>query len=397
MEAELEDSSDDEPRRDNQLVVILAAVVAASEIVFPPSLTPHPHFAPNEPGGLDLEWLLSGNCHEKRFREAFRMNHATFLRLVEVLRPHMRRLERKISIEYRIAIVLHYFAHPDSQRGEEEELHHSGSTFSDTLHEVVEAIVAELRRVGWASPASPDATVSSPKFRFFEGCLGALDCLHVKMARAPLGGAAAWRNRHDVLSQNVFISVSFEMLVTFCLAGMEGSSDDGTVKEFAEQSGFRVPPGCFYLGDAGFGLTRGCLTPYRGVRYHLKEWETAERRPQNREELFNLRHAQLRSLVERLIGMNRWKWAIIRNPLPFRDIEFQKKIIVSVLFLWNFILANESLSEEDNYDHEEGVPDIEHLENNNFRDGDAEEWRDGLAQSMWDDYQIYLHHHARRH
>ncbi len=46
-------------------------------------------------------------------------------------------------------------------------------------------------------------------------------------------------------------------------------------------------------------LQRYCLTPYRGVRYHLKEWGRANERPQNKEELFNLRHSSRRNVIER--------------------------------------------------------------------------------------------------
>lgn len=52
--------------------------------------------------------------------------------------------------------------------------------------------------------------------------------------------------------------------------------------------GFPLIEGKYYLGDAGYGSSRICLTPYRAVRYHLKEWERGNCRPQNKEEMFNL-------------------------------------------------------------------------------------------------------------
>ena len=47
----------------------------------------------------------------------------------------------------------------------------------------------------------------------------------------------------------------------------------------------------YYLGDAGYGIRNGIITPYRGVRYHLKEF--SDHRPENAKELFNLRHSSL--------------------------------------------------------------------------------------------------------
>ncbi|XLR61235.1 hypothetical protein S83_011907, partial [Arachis hypogaea] len=55
----------------------------------------------------------------------------------------------------------------------------------------------------------------------------------------------------------------------------------------------RILEGKFYLGNAGFMLKPGILIPYRGVRYHLKEYSLRE--PQNPKELFNHRHSSLRN------------------------------------------------------------------------------------------------------
>lgn len=39
---------------------------------------------------------------------------------------------------------------------------------------------------------------------------------------------------------------------------------------------FKIPKGKYYLADAGYGIQTGILPPYRGVRYHLKEWVAAK-------------------------------------------------------------------------------------------------------------------------
>ena len=67
--------------------------------------------------------------------------------------------------------------------------------------------------------------------------------------------------------------------------------------------------GKYYLVDCGYGAKPGFLPPFRGVRYHLKEWGN-DNRPENEKELFNLRHSQLRVTVERAFGSlkNRFKF-----------------------------------------------------------------------------------------
>ena len=49
---------------------------------------------------------------------------------------------------------------------------------------------------------------------------------------------------------------------------------------------FCIYVGKYYLGDAVYGNKNGILSPYRSVRYHLKEF--SDRPPENEQELFNL-------------------------------------------------------------------------------------------------------------
>jgi hypothetical protein len=58
----------------------------------------------------------------------------------------------------------------------------------------------------------------------------------------------------------------------YFLCGWEGSASDSAIFAKAQRLDFSIPPGCFYLGDAGFPLCNTVLVPYRGVRYHLREW-----------------------------------------------------------------------------------------------------------------------------
>ena len=90
---------------------------------------------------------------------------------------------------------------------------------------------------------------------------------------------APWRNRKGWLSQNVLAVVDFEMRFVYVLAGWEGSAHDVRVLDSAlEASSNALIPlqGKYYLGDAGYSNRRYLLTPFRGVRYHLKEFQAAD-------------------------------------------------------------------------------------------------------------------------
>ena len=68
------------------------------------------------------------------------------------------------------------------------------------------------------------------------------------------------------------------MRFTYVLAGWEGSAADGRVWEDARRSDLRIPEGRYYLADAGFPSCDALMVPYRGVRYHLKEWALGNQR-----------------------------------------------------------------------------------------------------------------------
>ena len=104
----------------------------------------------------------------------------------------------------------------------------------------------------------------------------------------------------------------FDLKITFVSSGWEGSATDSRVLRSAMSKGFEVPPGKFYLVDGGYANTSSFLAPYRGVRYHLKEFGPGHRRPQNSKELFNHRHALLRNHVERTLGVLKKRFPILK-------------------------------------------------------------------------------------
>ncbi|KAE9264197.1 hypothetical protein PR003_g32882 [Phytophthora rubi] len=53
------------------------------------------------------------------------------------------------------------------------------------------------------------------------------------------------------------------------------------------------------------------LVPYRGACYHLKELGRSSQKPQNKEELFNLRHSSLENVIERGYGVIKAKFPIL--------------------------------------------------------------------------------------
>lgn len=126
-------------------------------------------------------------------------------------------------------------------------------------------------------------------FPYFDNCLGALDGTHIPI-HVPLKEQPRYRNQKGTLSQNVLAVCNFDMSFVYILPGWEGSAHDGRVLSDAQNCHeFDTLKGKYWLGDAGYGNSEYIMSPYRGVRYHLKEQRQAYLKPNTAKELFNLR------------------------------------------------------------------------------------------------------------
>jgi hypothetical protein len=94
----------------------------------------------------------------------------------------------------------------------------------------------------------------------------------------PDDALARYRDRKGGITQNVLAVCTFDMRFSYILSGWEGSASDGAVFADARRNDLVVTPGTYLLADAGFPACDALLVPYRGVRYHLKEWGRAPQR-----------------------------------------------------------------------------------------------------------------------
>ena len=95
--------------------------------------------------------------------------------------------------------------------------------------------------------------------------------------------------------------------------------------------------GKYYLCDLGYANTDSFLTPYRGERYHLQEYQGLGNAPyRSVKDKFNHRHAQLRNAVERAFGVLKNRFQTLRegNLYPFRT---QLMIVLACCVVHNFI------------------------------------------------------------
>ena len=118
----------------------------------------------------------------------------------------------------------------------------------------------------------PQSLQHSWKFwPFFEKCLRAMDGFHIAASPSAKDRANA-HNWKGPLFQNILAICSFFMQFFYPLTEWEGSVNDSFLYSDTCVNDLCVSMGYYYLGDAGFPLCGGILTPYHGKYYHLAEW-----------------------------------------------------------------------------------------------------------------------------
>ena len=234
---------------------------------------------------------------------------------------------------------------------------------------------------------------------------------------------ASYRNRKGVISQNVLAACNFDLEFIYVLSGWEGSAHDSKVLQDAltrrtnrlqvpEGNRLQVPEGdlsydnlflivCFhvsgkyYLADCGFPNRRNFLAPLRSTRYHLQDFRGEGRDPTNQNELFNLRHASLRNVIERIFGIFKSRFLIFKSAPPF-SFKTQAEIVLACAALHNF-LRQKCRSDEFSSD-EEDETDVDNANQNSEENGGEENfetqeqereharhWRATIAADMWRD------------
>jgi len=131
------------------------------------------------------------------------------------------------------------------------------------------------------------------------------------------------------------------------------------------------------------------LTPYRGARYHLKEY--SRRSPQNARELFNHQHSSLRNVIERTFGVLKKRFPIIGSGTePHYSLDTMTDIVLACCILHNFLrVVDNDQSYLDEVDRElmeqEGEPAVSQLRDDDYRLGS--EIRDRISNEMWRNYE----------
>ncbi|XP_059627698.1 uncharacterized protein LOC132270539 [Cornus florida] len=328
------------------------------------------------------------------------MGSEAFQNLCEILkRDASLKATKTASVEEQVAKFLHILSHNVRNRTIQFFFRRSGKTTSRHFHSVLRSIISleeKFLRQPDDLEVPPEILSNSGFYPYFKNCVGTIDGTHVRV-RVPTEDAPRYRGRTNFPTTNVLAACSFDLRFTYVLPGWEGTVSDSRVikSAFERKDKLRISKGKYYLVDGGYMLRGVLITPYRGVRYHLKEF--ASRRPENPRELFNLRHASLRNAIERAFGVLKKRFPIIGSTIePTYSIETQTEIILACCILHNYLMGVDLDERHIDEVDRELLNQVEVQVENEDEDTDddrtprdiaeGEHIRDTIAMNMWNYY-----------
>ncbi|XP_041992244.1 protein ALP1-like isoform X1 [Salvia splendens] len=318
------------------------------------------------------------------------MDRNAFGRLCRLFRElRVLRDRRFVCIEEQVAIFLGVLAHHKKNRIVRFDFLRSGDTVSRYVHEVMETVL-KMHSMFVVKPEPIKEGCVDWRWKHFKGCLGALDGTYINV-QVRNEHKPKFRNRKGQITTNTLAACDRYMRFTYVLPGWEGSAGDARILRDAVNRpyGLKVPIGNYYLCDNGYANSEGFLTPYRGVRYHLKEWGPDADKPQNAIELFNMRHTKARNVIERAFAVLKMRWGILRSA-SYYPIKVQIRLIFCCFLLHNYVRSAMSVDPLDALIDGEPEAGGNEGDNSNIEYVDVVEatsgwnmYRDDLANIMW--------------
>ncbi|KAG5010085.1 hypothetical protein JHK87_018600 [Glycine soja] len=282
------------------------------------------------------------------FRQVYRMYPDVFRKLCTIIREKTPLEDtRFICVEEMLASFLQIVGQNTRYCVIRNTFGRSQFATSENFHKILKALnsLAPDLMVRPGSTVPAKIRESTRFYPYFKDCIGAIDGTHIP-ASVKGRDVSSYRDRHGNISQNVLAACNFDLEFMYVLSGWEGSAHDSKVLSdaLARKNGLKVPQGKYYLVDCGFPNRRKFLAPYRGVRYHLQDFAGHGNDPENEKELFNLRHASLRNVIERIFGIFKSRFTIFKSAPPFL-FKTQAELVLACATLHNF-LRKECRSDE---------------------------------------------------
>ncbi|KAA0066185.1 retrotransposon protein [Cucumis melo var. makuwa] len=177
-------------------------------------------------------------------------------------------LTEVVNVEEMVAMFFHVLAHYMKNHIIHQEFVRSGETVSRHFNLILLALLG-LHDELIKKPVPVTNNCTDQRWKCFENCLGTLDGMYIKVN----------------MPQQIALRYAAESQVL----------RDALVRKTDSK------------------YQRGFLAPYRGQRYHLKEWRDAGNVLTTTKEYFNMKHSSARNVIECAFGALKGHWAILHG------------------------------------------------------------------------------------
>ncbi|KAH6766322.1 hypothetical protein C2S52_017305 [Perilla frutescens var. hirtella] len=129
---------------------------------------------------------------------------------------------KNMLVDEQVALTLHILAHHQKQRTINNNFERSGETISRNFRRVINSIISIQGELLKKPEPIPDGCTDE-RWKWFKGCLGALDGTHIKVL-VPKEDKPRYRTRKGEIATNVLGVCSQDMEFIYVLPGWEGST-----------------------------------------------------------------------------------------------------------------------------------------------------------------------------
>lgn len=309
---------------------------------------------------------------ESFFRRRFRMHRSLFLQIQVAIEAHdqffLQRADAVgvlgLSSLQKITAALRMLAYGTPADAVDDYVRIGESTAIESLRRFTKAIVEVFGNQYLRRPNNDDIArlMAIGEQRGFPGMLGSIDCMHWRWKNCP----TAWQGMYTghVREPSIILEAiaSYDLWIWHAFFGLPGSLNDINVLDrshlFAELAEGRGPEGRYMINGHEYTMT-----------YYLADgiypsWPTFVKTipsPQgNKRNFFATAQESARKDVERAFGVLQARFAIIRGPSRFWDVESMKYIMTACIILHNMIIEDErDINHADfNYDAVAETPTI---------------------------------------
>ena len=348
-----EEEAENAAKRQRQIVVVAAAVyVAHCEDAM--SVSRSPAFCRKR---LDWDSHLQNYLREgdRSFRKFYRMSHASFLKLADLIRPHLQGNEKMaklrtagndiISTEMTLHCVLRFLsgAPCDEIR---DKIGMSDPHFYYTLYKGIDAIL-RVDDLSYHFPQTPQeiqeavsgfTAISS--FQAIDGCVACLDGMLLRI-QTPAANETAnvksyFSGHYQDYGINVQAACDSESRFVYAALKAPGGTNDivayrkSTLPKYIES----LPLGTYAIGDNAYICTEHLLTPFPG-----------DQKANIDNHSYNFFLSQCRIRIEMAFGLLVSKWRIFRRPLQVR-LKHVGRLFLCATRLHNYCINERLLHQE---------------------------------------------------